>query len=142
MPVNNTGPYLGLSVGLVFAVAFFGVGCWMGHLGTQGLEQWQRCLSNRTAPAGHGWEQITSLNGPVELGHVNGTANGTTTAMARNTTHCTTHATADDTTRGSASGTAVGNLDGTAYPPEDATEDATAVGDTDLTAHGAASGPH
>ncbi len=142
MPVHDRSPHVGFSVGLVFAVAFFGVGLWLGRQGNQELDRWQRCLSNRRAPTGHGWEQITGLDGAVEVGHVNGTANGTTTATARNTAHATTHATADDTSMGAASGTAAGTLDGTADATEDATEDATSVGNTDITARGAASGPH
>ena len=147
MPVRGTGIIFDLSVGLAFAVAFFGVGCWIGRQGTQELERWQRCLSDRRTPTGNGWEQLTSLDRAVKLSHANGTANGTTTATARNTTHGTTHTTAYDMTLGAASDTAAGILDGsiqdgTADATTDATEDATAIGNNDITARGAASGPH
>ncbi len=126
MPAHNAGEKAGLSVGLVFAVALFGVSYWLARGGTQDLDRW---VSKIRRPAGHGWTQLTGLDGAIELERVNGTANGTATAPARNTAHGTTHATADDTATGAASGTAAGTADGTA------------LDENNITARSAASGP-
>lgn len=134
MPITDTSSHIGLSVALIFGIGIFGLGCWVASKPREDIDRWQLWRSNRRTPAGRGWEQLTGLDGAIELGHVNGTANRTTTATARNTAHGTTHATPDDTTVGAASSTAAGTLDGAADP--------TAVGNTDITARGAASGPH
>ena len=122
-----------LSGVVIFAGILFGVGCWIRSKPREQIDQWQppwlQRLSNRGRRAGSGWEELTGLDGAVELGHLSGAANGTPTDPARHTAHGTTHATADDTATGEASGTAA------------ATPDATRFATIEITPNGAASGP-
>ena len=90
---------------------------------------WRQWLPNRGRRARRRWEEPTSLDGAVELGHMNGAANGAPTALGTSTAHGTTHATTNDTATGEASGTAAVTLDAITFTP------------SELTLNGAVSGP-
>ena len=143
--VNMSTPdrvlYIGGAVLVGFVIGLSIITCWIKIKRRLEDDQWQppwrqwqppwrQWLSNRGRRARRRWEGLTSLDGAVELGHMNGAVTGTSTALAMNTAHGTTHATVDDTATGEASGTAAFTLDALTFTT------------FEVTLNGAASGPH